>query len=81
MRDQALLAHATQVDPDGTWFTVPLEMQKKIWPTEDFEAAVSYVPVVVPESDLFAGLGTHDQATRLATSGDLHIVYDGRKEV
>ena len=44
-RDQALLAHATQVDPDGTWFTVPLDMQQEIWPTEDYEAALSYVPV------------------------------------
>ena len=45
-RDQALLAHATQVDPDGTWFTVPLDMQREIWPTEDYEAALSYVPVM-----------------------------------
>jgi hypothetical protein len=39
------------------------------------------VPILAPESDLFAGLGTHEQASRLATSADLHIVYDGRKEV
>ena len=25
VRDQALLAHATQIDPDGRWFRVPLE--------------------------------------------------------
>jgi mycothiol S-conjugate amidase len=80
VRDQALLAHATQVDPDGTWFKVPLAMQKEIWPTEDFEAALSYVPIVPGETDLFAGLGTLGQASTLATSADLHIVYDGRKE-
>jgi mycothiol S-conjugate amidase len=80
LRDQALLAHATQVDPDGTWFKVPLSMQQEIWPTEDFEAAVSYVPIVALESDLFAGLGTPEYASTLATSGDLHIAYDGRKE-
>jgi mycothiol S-conjugate amidase len=80
VRDQALLAHATQVDPDGTWFKVPLRMQQEIWPTEDFEAALSYVPIPAPESDLFAGLGTPEQASALATSGDLHIAYDGRKE-
>lgn len=79
-RDQALLAHATQVDPEGTWFTVPMSMQKEIWPTEDFEAAVSYVPIEPQESDLFAGLGTPELASALATSGDLPIVYDGRKE-
>jgi mycothiol S-conjugate amidase len=80
VRDQALLAHATQVDPDGTWFKVPLRMQKELWPTEDFEAAVSYVPIAVQESDLFAGLGNPGQASTLATSGDLYIAYDGRKE-
>ena len=80
VRDQALLAHATQVDPEGTWFKVPLTMQKEIWPTEDFEAAVSYVPIRPLEADLFAGLGTPEQASSLATSGDLHIAYDGRKE-
>ncbi len=79
VRDQALLAHATQVDPDGTWFKVPLTMQQEIWPTEDFEAAVSYVPIRPMESDLFAGLGAPEQASSLATSGDLHIAYDGRK--
>ena len=81
VRDRALLAHATQVDPDGTWFKVPLSMQKEIWPTEDFEAAVSYVPIEESESDLFAGLGTPWQAGALATSDDLQIAYDGRREV
>lgn len=80
LRDQALLAHATQVDPVGAWFKMPLHMQKEIWPTEDFEAALSYVPVESGESDLFAGVGTPEQASAMATSGDLHIAYDGRKE-
>jgi mycothiol S-conjugate amidase len=80
VRDEALLAHATQVDPDGAWFKMPLPMQKDIWPTEDFEAALSYVPVKVVESDLFAGVGSPEQASALATSGDLHIAYDGRRE-
>jgi mycothiol S-conjugate amidase len=79
LRDRALLAHATQVDPNGTWFKVPLSMQKEIWPTEDFEAAVSYVPIGSQESDLFAGLGTPEQASAMATSGEQHIAYDGRK--
>ena len=56
LRDEALLAHRTQVDPDGLWFAVPLEMQRAIWPTEDFELAISHVPTELPESDLFAGL-------------------------
>jgi mycothiol S-conjugate amidase len=80
VRDRALLAHATQVDPDGSWFKMPLPMQKETWPTEDFEAALSYVPVEPEESDLFAGLGTPEAAEALGTSADQHIVYDGRIE-
>jgi mycothiol S-conjugate amidase len=81
VRDQALLAHATQVDPDGAWFRMPLHMQKESWPTEDFEAALSYVPIEPGESDLFEGLGTPEHASALATSSGLHIAYDGRKEI
>ncbi|MGH3412744.1 MAG: mycothiol conjugate amidase Mca, partial [Marmoricola sp.] len=39
VRDQALLAHATQIDPDGHWFAIPREIQEKVWPHEDFELA------------------------------------------
>ncbi|WP_436523667.1 mycothiol conjugate amidase Mca [Actinoplanes sp. HUAS TT8] len=56
VRDDALRAHATQVDPDGFWFHIPLEMQQKVWPTEDFELARSLVDSPIPESDLFAGI-------------------------
>ena len=56
VRDQALRAHATQIDPDGPWFAVPLTMQQEVWPTEDFELAWSIVDAHAPESDLFAGL-------------------------
>ena len=56
VRDRALLAHATQVDPEGPWFSIPLEMHVKVWPTEDWELVRSMVPVEVPEDDLFAGI-------------------------
>jgi mycothiol S-conjugate amidase len=56
VRDDALRAHATQVDPDGFWFHVPLDLQQKVWPTEDFELVRSVVDSPVPESDLFAGV-------------------------
>ena len=56
LRDQALLAHATQVDPDGPWFSVPMEIQRAVWPTEDFELARSLVDTTIPEDDLFAGI-------------------------
>lgn len=58
VRDQALLAHATQIDPDGGWFTVPLELQRRVWPTEDFELALDQVGARLPEDDLFAGVAT-----------------------
>ena len=58
-RDDALRAHATQIDPNGSFFAVPLDIQQKIWPTEEFELARSRVPVVLPETDLFAGIEGH----------------------
>ena len=57
-RDDALRAHATQVDPDGTWFAVPLNLQRAAWPTEDYALARSLVTVTTPESDLFEGVTT-----------------------
>ncbi|MFS8479362.1 MAG: mycothiol conjugate amidase Mca [Micromonosporaceae bacterium] len=56
VRDDALRAHATQVDPDGSWFRVPLAIQEKAWPTEDYELARSLVDSPLPEDDLFAGV-------------------------
>ena len=56
VRDRALKAHATQIDPDGRWFAVPLDLQKSVWPSEDFELARSLVETDIPETDLFAGL-------------------------
>jgi mycothiol S-conjugate amidase len=55
-RDQALLAHATQVDPNGWFFAVPLDVQREAWPTEDFELVTSFVASALPEDDLFAGV-------------------------
>jgi mycothiol S-conjugate amidase len=70
VRDDALRAHATQVDPDGRWFHVPMEIQQRAWPTEDYQLARSLVGGVtdggvtdggaaeedVIEDDLFAGV-------------------------
>ncbi|WP_093783727.1 mycothiol conjugate amidase Mca [Actinacidiphila guanduensis] len=56
IRDKALLAHATQIDPDGGWFRVPMDLQREVWPTEDYELAQSRVDVSLPEDDLFAGV-------------------------
>ncbi len=68
VRDRALIAHATQIDPDGWWFKVPMEISQRAWPTEDFELVRSLVEVSVPEDDLFASI-------RGLAEG-----YDGRRE-
>jgi mycothiol S-conjugate amidase len=56
IRDKALIAHATQIDPDGGWFHVPLDVQREIWPTEEYELVKSLVETSLPEDDLFAGI-------------------------
>ena len=61
IRDQALIAHATQIDPNSSWFSCPIDVQRKAWPTEDYHLARSLVegPRVdteIPEEDLFAGV-------------------------
>ena len=56
VRNQALIAHATQVDPEGGWFAVSAEVQRMAWPTEDYHLARSLVDAGLPEDDLFAGI-------------------------
>jgi len=58
-RDDALRAHATQIDPNSFFFAAPIEWQERLWPTEEFELARSRVPVRLPETDLFAGIEDH----------------------
>ncbi|MCP8998994.1 mycothiol conjugate amidase Mca [Pseudarthrobacter sp. RMG13] len=55
-RDDALRAHRTQVDPMGFFFAVSAEMQRRVWPWEDYSLIESRVPTELPEKDLFAGL-------------------------
>lgn len=55
-RDAALRAHASQIPPDSSFFAVPREFERRLWPTEDFELATSRVPTSFPEDDLFAGI-------------------------
>jgi mycothiol S-conjugate amidase len=55
-RDDALRAHATQIDPKGDFFAAPIEWQQRLWPTEEYELARSRVPITLPEDDLFAGI-------------------------
>jgi mycothiol S-conjugate amidase len=68
VRQKALFAHATQIDPDSPMFSCPLDVQREIWPTEDYHLARSAVAVTLPEDDLFAGL---DSAVRADEPGVL----------
>ncbi|HLS01294.1 MAG TPA: mycothiol conjugate amidase Mca, partial [Beutenbergiaceae bacterium] len=56
LRDDALRAHATQIDPDGFFFAVPRDLERQVWPYETWELAYSRVETDLPEDDLFAGL-------------------------
>lgn len=60
-RDDALRAHATQIDPNGAFFAVPVDVQRKLWPTEEFELARTRVTTSLPETDLFAGIEETEQ--------------------
>ena len=79
-RDEALLAHATQIDPDGSFFALSAQEQQSIWPTEEFELALSYVPVPADEDDLFAGIGALPAADALATDPPQAPVVDDVRE-
>ncbi len=56
VRDRALRAHATQIDPDGMFFALSADDQRAIWPWEEYELGRSLVPTEPIEDDLFAGL-------------------------
>lgn len=57
VRERALRAHATQVDPEESfWFGLPTEVARDAHPWDDYVLARSLVPTDVPESDLFAGV-------------------------
>jgi mycothiol S-conjugate amidase len=57
VRRQALLAHATQIDPESPfWFGVPPEVARTVHPYDDYVLARSLVGEDQPEDDLFAGV-------------------------
>ena len=58
VRQQALLAHATQIDPNSPhWFGLPPEVEEELSATEAYALARSRVEVpTLPEDDLFAGV-------------------------
>jgi mycothiol S-conjugate amidase len=57
VRRQALLAHATQVDPKSPfWFGLPDDIADELHTEEDYILARSHIDSPPPEDDLFAGL-------------------------
>ncbi len=56
-RKAALIAHATQIDPDSPfWFGLPDDVAETVFPFEVYRLAQSTVVTEVPETDLFAGI-------------------------
>src|SRR3954454_5183498 len=56
-RKEALLAHATQIDPESPfWFSLPDDVAATIHPYDDYVLARSLVDSDPPEDDLFAGI-------------------------
>ncbi len=61
-RIDGLKAHASQVDPESTfWFGLPPDVERSIHPFDDYVRARGPVPSTHPERDLFAGLPTQRQ--------------------
>src|SRR5262249_10023557 len=57
VRLDALLAHATQIDPNSPfWFGLPREVAEAIHPYDDYIREWSLVDAPTPEDDLFAGV-------------------------
>ena len=57
VRREALMAHATQVDPTSPfWFGLPPEVARTVYPFDDYILASTSVQTELPEDDLFAGV-------------------------
>ncbi len=69
-RDRALLAHATQIDPNAGFMLHDRDTERQVWPTEDYHLARSHVDVDIdvatPEDDLFAGVRRPQRPTAAA---------------
>jgi mycothiol S-conjugate amidase len=72
-RREALLAHATQIDPTSPrWFGLPPDVADAVHPFEEYTLARSLVETTLPEDDLFAGVveGAGGAATHSAVPAD-----------
>jgi mycothiol S-conjugate amidase len=65
-RREALLAHRTQVDPEGFWMRLPDDVIREVFPWEEYTLARSLVDAERPdgefEDDLFTGIRTAEHS-------------------
>ena len=61
-REDALRAHATQIDPAGAFLATSVATQARLWPTEEFELAQTRVSTSLPENDMLAGVPGIDKS-------------------
>ncbi len=55
-RDEALLAHVTQIDPDGRWFALSRQIEASVFPFECFAVEAGLPVTDAPADDLFVGI-------------------------
>jgi mycothiol S-conjugate amidase len=70
---EALLAHATQIDPNSFWFAIPEAVIADVYPWEDYTLARSFVPAANGETGVAGASGGapgHDPA------GDVEVEVD-----
>ena len=57
VRRDALISHATQVDPTSPfWFGLPDDAARKVHPYDEYVLALARIEAPTPEDDLFAGI-------------------------
>ncbi|GAA1849721.1 mycothiol conjugate amidase Mca [Brevibacterium marinum] len=85
-RDRALLSHATQIDPEGGFFSASRKAARTYWPTEEFELAIDNTGrtpltpgVDFQETDLFASV-TMDDGRKVPAQGMLPAAPDNDDE-
>jgi mycothiol S-conjugate amidase len=79
-RRASLLAHRTQIDPEGAWLRIPDDALRAAFPWDEYELARSLVENRVPEGefeqDLFAGISWRTTRSRVHPGHDARSSAD-----